>query len=229
MPNIIKTDLCGIGVGISGAALNYQLSYVNGGIRSVFVERQPEVGQLNTHYTQNSQTLHVGDIESNYKDLNKIKQVVRDAGMLPSFFNLFPDETSGLYTNVGKMLMGVGDKEVKEVIKRYEWLTLQEKVFPNNVLLNREQIEQLEPALVQGRDPNEPIVAYYSPDGYAVNFEQTAKKMVDIAQRERGELTQVLLGFGVETIERKSTDGTLFHTHLEDGTIIESKAVVVNG
>lgn len=167
---------------------------MNGGIRSVFVERQPEVGQLNTHYTQNSQTLHVGDIESNYKDLNKIKQVVRDAGMLPSFFNLFPDETSGLYTNVGKMLMGVGDKEVKEVIKRYEWLTLQEKVFPNNTLLNRDEIEEIEPALVQGRNPNEPIVAYYSPDGYAVNFEQTAKKMVDIAQRLRGDLTQVILG-----------------------------------
>jgi hypothetical protein len=67
--------------------------------------------------------------------------------------------------------MGVGDnevKEVKEVIKRYEWLRLQEKVFPNNVLLNREQIAQIEPALVQGRNPNEPIVAYYSPNDVLV-------------------------------------------------------------
>lgn len=37
-----------------------------GAVRSVVVERLPEIGMLNSHYTQNSQTLHEGDIESNY-------------------------------------------------------------------------------------------------------------------------------------------------------------------
>ncbi len=195
----------------------------------LLLKNKLEVGQMNTHYTQNSQTLHVGDIESNYIVEEKIKQNKRAAWMLLSFFDRFPEETSGFRTKVGKMLMGAGESEVKEVIKRYEWLTLQEKIFPNNVLLNREQIKEIEPALVTGRDPNEPIAAYYSPDGYAVDFEATTKKMFEIAQRLRWDLTQVLLGVGVKKIERKSSDWDLFHTHLDDWRIIESKAVVVNG
>jgi len=39
------------------------------------IERQKQVGELNSEYTQNSQTLHEGDIESNYKDIQKIRTV----------------------------------------------------------------------------------------------------------------------------------------------------------
>ncbi len=39
-------------------------SYVRSNIRSIMIDRLSDQGQLNSHYSQNSQTLHESDIES---------------------------------------------------------------------------------------------------------------------------------------------------------------------
>jgi len=100
------------------------------------------------------------------------------------------------------MLLGVNKKEVVIVSQRYNWLTENEKIFPNNKLLDRDQLSQLEPALVDGRDAKTPVVAYYNPDGYAVDFGAACQTLVDVTTQTRGDLGQVILGNGVKEIIR---------------------------
>lgn len=126
------------------------------------------------------------------------------------------------------MLLGVGQREVDIVTKRYEEFTLLKKLFPDNRLLSREEIAQLEPALVDGRDPNIPLAAFYNPDGLAVDFGRVAKSMIDESLTQRPEACHVLTGRKVVDIQRQDTSGQLFSTLLDDGTIILSKAVVIN-
>ncbi|MBP7848237.1 hypothetical protein KA013_03420 [Patescibacteria group bacterium] len=65
---------------------------------------------------------------------------------------------------MGKMLLAANKKEVEIVSQRFNWLTETEKIFLNNKLLDRDEIFELEPALIDGRDPKTPVVAYYNPD-----------------------------------------------------------------
>ena len=73
-------DLVIVGAGISGAALLYVLGkYSN--IKSVAViEKFPEPARVNSDSKNNSQTLHFGDIETNYT-LEKARLVKEAAEM----------------------------------------------------------------------------------------------------------------------------------------------------
>ena len=223
-----QTDVVIVWGWIVGSTLHHMLWYVQWDISSILIERQKQVGELNSEYTQNSQTLHEGDIESNYKDIQKIRTVHAAAWMFKSFLLDQWHDTSHLYTKVGKMLLGVNKKEVVIVSQRYNWLTENEKIFPNNKLLDRDQLSQLEPALVDGRDAKTPVVAYYNPDGYAVDFGAACQTLVDVTTQTRGDLGQVILGNGVKEIIRADNSWQLFDVELEDGKIIRTKAVVVS-
>ncbi len=229
---ILETDILNVGWGISGGSLQYTSKYLKrtdgkGAVRSVVVERLPEIGMLNSHYTQNSQTLHEGDIESNYM-FEKATRVEMAASYMRTYVTAKEREGEKLFAAMWKMLLGVGQREVDIVTKRYEEFTLLKKLFPHNRLLSREEIAQLEPALVDGRDPNIPLAAFYNPDGLAVDFGRVAKSMIDESLTQRPEACHVLTGRKVVDIQRQDTSGQLFSTLLDDGTIILSKAVVIN-
>jgi len=59
-------DVLIVGGGVSGAALFYVLSKYTNIPRIALLEKYNEVAQVNSKASNNSQTLHTGDIETNY-------------------------------------------------------------------------------------------------------------------------------------------------------------------
>jgi len=82
-----------IGAGISGAALAYELARYTD-IESVGVlEKYEDVATLNSSGTSNSQTIHVGDIETNYTlekaAITSISEQLRSPTLLVEFLNYY--------------------------------------------------------------------------------------------------------------------------------------------
>lgn len=73
-----------IGGGISGTALLYSLSNYTNINRIVLIEKYEEVALVNSHENSNSQTLHFGDIETNYT-LEKAQTVKRAADLVKNY------------------------------------------------------------------------------------------------------------------------------------------------
>src|SRR5690606_37984217 len=74
-------DVVIVGGGISGCALTYILAKYSG-VKSIAVlEKYGSLAPLNSNARSNSQTLHCGDIETNYS-LAKAVQVKRRANMI---------------------------------------------------------------------------------------------------------------------------------------------------
>jgi malate dehydrogenase (quinone) len=84
-----------IGGGISGTALLYSLSNYTNINRIVLIEKHKEVALLNSHKNSNSQTLHFGDIETNYT-LEKA-QIVKSAANLVKNYILKTIRSKKLY------------------------------------------------------------------------------------------------------------------------------------
>lgn len=75
-----KYDVLIIGAGVSGSALAYVLSKYTNIKKIALIEKESKAAQVNSNTHNNSQTLHFGDIETNYK-LEKAKKVKRAADL----------------------------------------------------------------------------------------------------------------------------------------------------
>lgn len=172
-------DILIIGGGVSGTALLYTLArYATGSI--ALVEKYGAVGLVNTNARNNSQTLHTGEIESNY-GMDKVLQVKPASLMVAQYAkSLAAGLRSKILFPTPKMLLAVGEQEVRELRERYEDLR---GMFPNLRKLERERIASVEPMIVKGRAPREQILALYTEDGYAVDYEMLARSFVDEAKK----------------------------------------------
>jgi malate dehydrogenase (quinone) len=79
----IKTeyDVLIVGGGVVGTALLYTLSKYTDIKKIGIIEKYSDFGLVNTNSTKNSQTLHFGDIETNYT-LEKARSVKQMADMV---------------------------------------------------------------------------------------------------------------------------------------------------
>ena len=73
------TDVLIIGGGVCGTALLFELARYTDLSHLTLVERYDQLAQVNSRATNNSQTIHCGDIETNYS-LEKARSVKRTAG-----------------------------------------------------------------------------------------------------------------------------------------------------
>ena len=166
-------DVVIVGGGVSGTALLYTLAHYTNLTSVALVEKYPYVGSVNSHSSNNSQTLHVGDIETNYS-LEKVQQVRPAAMMVAEFALQLPkEERDEVLFPTQKMVLGVGTSEVEELRKRFEEL---KSMFPDLALLDREAIGKLEPAIVEGRDPRQEIIALQN-NGFAVDYGMLARSL----------------------------------------------------
>ena len=105
----MKHDVIIIGGGVSGTALLYTLSkYTN--VKNIgLIEKYSDYGLVNSSPRMNSQTLHFGDIETNYT-LEKARKVKRYADMVMHYLEhekaVKGDE--GIFIKVPKMVLAVG-------------------------------------------------------------------------------------------------------------------------
>ena len=186
-------DVIVVGGGVSGTALLWVLSHYSSAKRILFIERRKGVGMVNSNVTNNSQTLHKGDIESNYA-LDKALQVKWGADLLSAFVD---EHLPHGKLVIPKQLIAV-DHEIDELTTRFHAF---KSHYPDIQLLDREGIAALEPKVMEGRDPNQKIASLYSPRGHAVNYHLLAEKFLELA-RQGGAEIDVLYNTSVQSIDR---------------------------
>ncbi|MEY4722866.1 MAG: hypothetical protein RLZZ324_379 [Candidatus Parcubacteria bacterium] len=201
-------DVIIIGGGVSGTALLYALAKYTGIRRVALLEKESALGQVNSLASNNSQTLHVGDIETNYS-VDKVKQVRPAAMMVARYVSALPEERArGLLTRVQKMILAVGPDETHVLAARFDAL---KGMFPALRKIGRDEIAAIEPAVVEGRDPTQDILALASTEGYAVDFgalaQSFAREAVDSVRHGTGRVIDVKTGCMVRGIVR-SGDGS---------------------
>ncbi|WP_144903642.1 FAD-dependent oxidoreductase [Halobellus captivus] len=176
-----KYDLVIVGGGISGASLLYTTAKFTDIDSIALIEKESEIAAINSHHTNNSQTLHFGDIETNYT-LAKAEGVKTGAELLAGYLeNHDPDRE--MHAKRSKMVLGVGEEEVEKLENRYHEEGFGD-LFPKLRPIGREEIAEIEPKVVEGRDPDVDMLALQTPDGYVVDYGETAKSMVDTARQE---------------------------------------------
>ncbi len=201
-----KYDLVIVGGGISGASLLYTTAKFTDIDSIALIEKESEIAAINSHHTNNSQTLHFGDIETNYT-LEKAEEVKEGAELLAGYLeNYDPDRE--MHAKRSKMVLGVGDEEVAELEERYEDEGFGD-LFPKLRPIGREEIGELEPKVVEGRDPTKEMLALQTPDGYVVDYGETTKSFVEEATEEANvdvytgtkvkDITPTLDGYTIET------------------------------
>jgi Predicted dehydrogenase len=183
---IPKYDVLIVGGGVVGTALLYTLSKYTD-IKSVgLIEKYSDFGLVNSASYNNSQTLHFGDIETNYS-IDKARNVKRMADMVMKYLESEKDYSSGkkLFSKYSKMVLAVGANQVQELKKRYPVFS---ELFPKLKMIERDEIGKIEPRVLEGRDPGQEILALVTEDGYTVDFKRLCHSFVDNALRKNPEL-----------------------------------------
>jgi len=195
--NETKYDVLIIGGGISGAALLFELARYTDLQHLGLLEKQDGIAEINSHGRNNSQTLHCGDIETNYS-LEKAIQVQTTARMVVNYCEMLPKHNDLIF-KYPKMVIGVGAEECRELRERYSEFN---KYFPAMQLLEREQIAEIEPRVVEQR--NDEIVAIAILDEYsAVDFHALSKSFIQQARQERNKQVDIHLSSYVKQIHQR--------------------------
>lgn len=194
-------DVVVVGGGVTGAALLYALATFTDLKRLALVEKYPRVATVNSKPTNNSQTIHCGDIETNYS-LEKALKVSRAANMLVRYATQLPpalrDQVIYRYP---KMVLGVGAEEGDIIRQRYETF---KPHFAEMQLLEKSQIAEIEPSVVKvdGKDRPEDLVAIAVLNDYtAINYGALAQTMVEQAQEVADKTVDLKVGSPVQSIE----------------------------
>jgi malate dehydrogenase (quinone) len=182
-------DLLIVGGGVTGSALLYVTSRYTD-LQSIgMLEKYAAPARVNSLHSNNSQTLHCGDIETNYS-LDKALKVQRAARMVESYATAQPD-IDHLIFRYPKMVLGVGPRECVQLRDRFATLAPH---YPRLRLLEARDIARIEPAVAYsgGRLRSDEIIALGSEGEYtAVNYEALARSFVRQAQRASGKTVAV--------------------------------------
>jgi malate dehydrogenase (quinone) len=177
-----KYDVLIVGGGVVGTALLYTLSKYTDIKNIGLIEKYSDFGLVNSASTKNSQTLHFGDIETNYS-FEKAKSVKQMADMVMKYLEngKTTEEENKLFSKYSKMVLAVGKTQVDDLAKRF--LTFSQ-LFPNLRVIKRDEIGKIEPRVLEGRDPDQEILALVTEDGYTVDFKRLCHSFVDNAKKE---------------------------------------------
>lgn len=215
-----QQDVTIIGGGISGAALLYLLSRYTDLDNICLLEKCATLAALNTHGRNNSQTLHCGDIETNYS-LEKALKVKQGAAMVVKYASSLAGREHILY-KYSKMVLAVGDSECEALEARFNTFSPH---FENMQLWESDGISRIEPNVAWGR--TERIVALGVEDDYtAVNFHALADSFVAQAKQESAKSVNVHLATRVSEIHQHDNG---FEVVTNKGTIHTRMVVVSAG
>ncbi len=217
-------DLLIIGAGVSGSALLY-LSTKYTDIQHIgVIEKYAAPARVNSLSSNNSQTLHCGDIETNYT-LEKALKVKRAASMLRNYAVAQPDAHHIIY-KYPKMVLGVGKAECELLKQRFEIFGPH---YPSLKLLDKKAIARIEPNVSMNGDKfrDDEIIALGSTDEYtAVNFEALSRSFVRQAESEAEKQNKAVDIHYNEYVDhiKKDDDGFIVET---DGVCYRTKSLVV--
>jgi len=216
-----------VGGGISGAAIFYELAkYTN--VKSLcLLEKYEALSTLNSKGTSNSQTIHIGDIETNYT-LEKAKVTKRTAKMVEKFCLQYGLQDKIMFKHQ-KMALGVGEREVHFIENRYHEFKV---LFPYLELWDVEKLKTLEPKVVytdkaQTQVRPEPILAMGTSTQYTtVDFGAMSNALAKQAKEATDAVTDIFYNSQVKDIIEQA-DKT-FEVTTKNGETYTADFVVVN-
>jgi malate dehydrogenase (quinone) len=218
-----------VGGGVTGTALLYELAKFTDLKRLLLLERRERPAQVNSHAHNNSQTIHCGDIETNYS-LEKAAAVKRTASMIVNYATKLPArERDRILHRMPKMVLGVGTRECNYLRGRFEAFR---ELYPRMRLLERRDIADIEPnvALVDGAWRKDEIVATGNPDDYcAVDFQALSESFsAQCVRMDRAGDRHVSQLYGTEVagIEK---DGSHYVLQTSRGAVVARSVVVCAG
>ncbi len=216
----MKHEIIIVGGGVSGTALLYALCKYSNVKNIGLIEKYRNFGLVNSASTMNSQTLHFGDIETNYT-LEKAKKVKKSADMVKNYLEAEKkkDSQNKIFIRVPKMVLAIGTDQINTLRERFKSFS---QLFPGLKMIGREEIGRAEPRILEGRDPGQDLLALMTNDGYTVDFGKLSHSFVKNAKTENPDMS-VYLSTKVLKIVR---EGDLFKLTTDKGDF-EAKAVVV--
>ncbi len=203
-----KYEVVIVGAGISGAALAYELARYTD-IKSICIlEKYEGVSTLNSSGKANSQTIHFGDIETNYT-LAKASITKQTAKMVEKYCLQHKLENEVIFSHQ-KMALGVGDKEVEFMLERYEEF---KELFPNLQVWDKEHLKSIEPKLVfdeNGNERPETIVGVGSIGEWTtVDYKKMSVSLIENAQKEDGKTVDLFVNSQVLDIQKENDTYTI--------------------
>lgn len=214
-------DVVIIGGGITGTALLFALANYTDIKRLALIEKYNDFAMVNSHYNNNSQTLHFGDIETNYP-LEKARRVKEAAEMMVKYLEKYNPEC---FLKSHKMVLAVGKKEVQELENRFEEF---KDFYPQLKKVNKEEISKIEPKIIEKRNPKEEILALYTEQGYAVNYKCLAESFVERAFSSSKKI-DLFLNTKAKKIEKTREEGDIYHVFINGKTLAAPAIVVAAG
>ncbi|NEQ54181.1 MAG: FAD-dependent oxidoreductase [Leptolyngbya sp. SIO3F4] len=211
-------DIAIVGAGVCGTAVTYLLSRYTNIKRIVVLEKCGDAATINSRVSNNSQTLHFGDIETNYT-LEKATKV-NSASSLVKHYLLKYDPYQEMHSKYNKMVLAVGQEQISILERRYHEFRA---LFPSLRIVDRAEIQKLEPNILKGRDPDEAVSALFTEEGFTVNFQKLAKSFLENAAGSQTTTVDVRFNTQVTNIQ-KGVDGYLIDTSSES---IQAKTVVI--
>lgn len=213
-----------IGGGISGCSLAYTLARYSDVKSIALVEKYAGLSTLNSKLTSNSQTIHAGDIETNYT-YDKAIKVKESADMVENY--CIRNGYAGKFIfQTQKMALGVGDVEVDEIRERFaKFRTL----YPYLELYEKSDLKEIEPRVVFDENANpraEKIIAMGTKDGAytAIDYGAMSVSLVENAKKE-GKCFDLYLNSEVINIE---AIGSKFYIETKNKISVSADYVVVN-
>lgn len=192
-------DIIIIGGGITGASVLYLLSsYTN--IKSVLlIEKYNDLARLNSNSANNAQTLHFGDIETNYS-LEQAKNTKQAATRILRYLDkVHQIERERLIKKCQKMVLAVGEFEIDLLDKIY--YSGIKDIFPKLKKIGKNELSRIEPNTVRKRDPDQRVSALLSDNGHMVDFGKLTHSFVADAKKNRGVKIDVLFNTTVKQIK----------------------------
>lgn len=216
-------DVIVVGAGISGAALFYELARYTSVKNIALLEKYNAPATLNSRASSNSQTVHCGDIETNYT-FEKAKKVKTNADMVVRY--ALAQKKPFIHSHQ-KMALAVGDEECAYMKKRFDEF---KKLYPYMEFWDKKKLKTLEPKVVlgaDGKDRKENIVAMGAKDGQSyttIDFGKMSENLIENALKEK---KNAFVGYNQEVSKIVQKDG-VFHLYTKSYEEFVAKAVVVN-
>ncbi len=192
-------DVIIIGGGVTGTATLYLLSQYTNVKRIALIEKYGKLAQVNTRKDNNSQTLHFGDIETNYT-AEKSAKVNASSSMTARYLDAHVSEH--LFVKSHKMVLAVGKKEIDELSQRFDAI---KHIYPRLRRIKAKEIGKIEPKVMEGR--TDEVLALFSPDGYVVDYGKLSASFVRHAKEIKSKKIDIMLNHKIMSVTR---DGDMY-------------------
>lgn len=219
-------DVVIIGAGISGAALFYEFAKFTSVKSVALLEKYQGPATLSSAASSNSQTIHCGDIETNYS-FEKASSVKLKADLVAKYALNAQKQGKNFAYSHQKMALAVGEEECEYMRQRFEKF---KEIYGYIEFWDKKALKKIEPKVVldkNGKDRAENVVAMGAKVGATlttIDFGKMSEKLIKDGLNAH---KNAVCEYGKEVAKIEQKDGR-FCLHTKDYDEFVAKAVVVN-